>query len=443
MPSPAVELNAEEKEDLTEEAFDDFPSEDEVEGAVDADDEEAEEVETGGETLDDDPAEGDGSSTNGTDEGAEARTDSGPKGEKKTPDQDPKTGKFLPKDGKAGEAAAGEKKEEPAKPQWERFAVNMDGKAVPIAEATLTRVNGHHMLAIKDADFPRFQQRMSKAVLADQMWRGLQDAVSELEEARAIEAEGPKSKGDMEIEADTVLEFLKGKVQLEDGTVTTRMALVASAEQLAWLADRVKMKQLEHKSAYETERKTFVDKRAEDRATKAAEGEEPETQLRGIGSILMDMANEASEFPQEVKALFKGATQEEIKGIFADLVPIRRSVFWKEGKEWFSNTELILNTAKASLARLRATTPAKAGTTVSTSDKTKRAERLNKGSTTTSLKTRRTPLNPGKTGTTEKKPEGEQRENSHTRAQKAEAKYRQTTRSFMNNPGFDIDDEED
>lgn len=435
MPAPA-ELSADETDSATDEAFDDFPNEDEVEGAVDADEEDSGDLDTGGEQLDD-AGEDDGSASNGTDEGAEARVDSGPKGEQK---RDTATGKFK---GEAKEPTDEEKAVEAAKPKWEPFAVSVDRKSVAIPEAVLSKVNGHHMLAIKDADFPRFQQRIQRGALADSMWRGLNEAVAEMEEQRAIDAEGPKSKSDAEIEASTILEYLQEKVELEDGTVTTRMALaVPTKRELDWLADRVARRQLEHKNTFATERKTFVDKRAEERAAASAQNDEPEAQLRGLAALVMDMADEQSEFPQEVKDLFKGVTEAEMKAIYGDLMPIRRSVFWKEGKDWFSNTELILSTAKASLAKLRAATPGKKPGTPAAGSKTRRAEQLNKGSNSTSLKSRRAPLNPGKSGTPGKRSE-EPRETAHSKAGAAEAKYRQTTRQFLNSPDFDIPDDGD
>lgn len=439
---PSVDLNAEEKE-ITDEAFDDFElTDDQVEEAVDAEDEEDDAVETGGESLDDD-ADGKKEEVVDDGEGAEAGTDTGPKGEKK---RDPKTGQFAKDGQKTGEektgdaaaaaAAAGEKKPaEAAKPQWEKLSVNVEGKALPIPEAMLSKVNGHHMLAIKDAEFPRFQARMSKAVIAEQMWRPLQEAVAALEEQRAIDAEGPKSTTDKEIEADTIIEFLQGKVKLEDGSEVTRMSLVATPQEVAWLADRVKVKQLEHKAKFTTDRQEFITKRQEAAAAKAAETEEPETQLRGMAQTLFEMVKEHPDF--------KDVSQDQVREIYKALVPIGRSVFWKDPKDgWVANTELMYATAKDVLAKARAATPAKPGTTAGTSDKTKRAERLNKGSNSTSLKNKRTPLNPGKTGTTEKRKESE-RETSHSKAAAADAKYRQTTRDYLKSPGFDIPDDED
>lgn len=431
-----VELDAED-EAAAEEAFDDFnPTDSEIEDVVEGDEEE-EGLDTGGETLDDGPAEkDDGSATNGDDEGAEARTDAAPKGER-TRDE---TGKF--KKGEAPDAKAGTEVKKPEAPKWEKFAVAVDRRNVPIDEALVTKSGDHHILAIKSTDFPRFQQRMGRAVLADQMWRPLNEAVAELEEARALVAEGPKQQTDGEIEAQTIIEYLNEEVQLTDGTKTTRMALaIPDPRELTWLTDRVKRRQLEYKQKYETDKTAFVTKRQETRAAEATESSEPETQLRGIASIVLDFANEQSDNPQEIKDLFKGVTEAEMKAVYGALVPLRRSLYWKEGKEWFADTQLIYNTARQEIAKLRAAaTPGKPGTPATT-DKTRRGERLNKGSSTTSLKTKRAPLDPAK-----RHPRGsdsEAKENSHTRAQRNEDSYRKATRSYMNSPGFDLGDDDE
>lgn len=451
---PTTELNDDEQATV-DDAFDDFDlSEAEVEEAVDGADDD--EIDTGGEALDDDAAAGEGEGEAQPEgdqgEGAEARTDAGPKGDKV---RDKSTGKFVkkgePKPGEKRGAGAAAKPGEAeaaaaaAAPKWEKLAVSVDKALYPIDEAVVTKHGDHMMIAVKATDFPRFQQRMQRGVVADRMWRQINDAVNEIEEKRALEKDAPQPKGDKEIEAEVILEYLNEK---DPTTGQTLLSQIADPKDLKWLADRVKRRQLEHKDEFAKTRGEFVTKRQEERAAQAETAGEGEVQLRGMAKVLMDMTSEEGGYPAEVVAVFKDATPDELKKIYGALVPLRRSLYWKEGKEWYADTQLMLNTAKQELAKIRqSATPGKPGTPAAKVDpKTARAERLNKGQETqsTSLKNKRAPLRPSDSSGHPRKPAPASEKTAHTRARDAEDTYRKKTRDYLNSDGFDLpDDDED
>jgi hypothetical protein len=104
-------------------------------------------------------------------------------------------GKFVKKEGEAtaakdgaaagtaqaaAGAATGAAKDGAAEaPKWEPLQLKADKTIVPIEEARVSRGNGHHFVVVKDANFPRFVQRLQRAHLFERS----RQAIAEREKA--------------------------------------------------------------------------------------------------------------------------------------------------------------------------------------------------------------------------------------------------------------------
>ena len=197
-----------------------------------------EDTETGGESEDDEQLakglddDGEGAGADGDDDEdgpslddfledePEEKDDKGEKGEQPRDAE----GKFTKADdakpdaaaaaGDAGAAAAAKPaagaaaETQSGEPVWEPFSVNANKEPVAIGEAKITRADGHVYLAIEEKDFPRFQARVSRGIVGEQLYRKLEEGVRELEALKTA----PPPPSEAEIEAKLVLDAIKDEL---------------------------------------------------------------------------------------------------------------------------------------------------------------------------------------------------------------------------------------
>jgi hypothetical protein len=336
----------------------------------------------------------------------------------------------------AAGAAAGDKKpaeQAAAAPTWEPLSINADKQAVAIDEARISRSNGHVFLAIPEAQYQRFAQRISKGVVGERMSRQLDQGLRQIEALKAA----PPMKSDAEIEAALTYDALKPYIAefLDEKDIKLLEAQITNAKR-------------ENRDTYE--------KTEAERMAKAIEPQWEETQLGLLRGTVVDILKAVPEL--------QGLTREQVEDVLAnELLPVKNSLVFREGQEVFGNTEYILARLKARVGAADAvkaapaaagapapsTTPATAGTSSTTATKAAaNAERFNAGVTagrqvhSTSVKGNRGKPRSATRGTRDTVAAG-RRTTPRDEQVAAEDDLRKTQRRFMNSNSLDIPDDED
>jgi hypothetical protein len=313
--------------------------------------------------------------------------------------------------------------------------MKLDGKDTAIEEAVMSEANGHVYFAIPKDKFPRFQNRISRGVAGERMWRQLDQGLRELEARKTA----PAAKSDVEIECELTLEVLK-----------PHLAELMDERDIENLELRIDKAKNDAAKAYAT---------AEgERVAKASEPTWEEQQVSLIAKQVLEIvaANET----------LRGLSKEELEEVYEkELLPIRNGLVWLEGDAPMGNTQYIYDrlSARAKSAAGRkaeattdtSKTPApkpetpsvKAGDSQVPARKTAAdaADRFNRGVDaakkpgTTSVKANRD--RPAKNGATRHdEPETKAPRKSLMEEQaEAEDDLRRTTRSFMGADGFDFE----
>lgn len=314
-----------------------------------------------------------------------------------------------------------------AAPTWEPLTVTADKEKLPIGEAQVTRADGHVLIAVKEDEYNRFQQRMSKGVVAEKIWRQLHEDRQTLEAERAA----PQPKSDSEIEAAIILEAVKPHLET-----------LFDERDLEMLELKIENAKTAAARSHGVEReKFFSDRRAE--AEAAQQPGEDEQALYGIRDEMMGAVTADS--------ALQGMTETQVKNAFAELARVRRAVFWKEGTEWFSNRELIHDTLKRHMAIADAPPvsgpPASSAAVPAASPATTQAERFNRGvdsgakPRTTSLKAKRGTGRPRDERPSRNPTNGKRVQQTDEQAN--EDKWLASSRKFMSSPGLDFEDDDD
>jgi hypothetical protein len=405
---------------------------------------------------------------------AEALNDTADESEQAAAGEKPRDdkGRFVPKPDAAPAPAAGEKPAatatDPAKPangpapaagtaaapaaaaaapeppKWEKVQVKADKATFDIEEAQLTRANGHHLYAIKDADVPRFQQRLSKGIVAERMWRELNDSVKAIEAERAA----PQPKSPEQIEAEVILATLKPRLA----------ELYDDPKDIELLQLRIKEAQRDYQDKFKTERIAY-DKKIADEAAKATQPEvDQKAQLEGLATTMFQLVDRHPEL--------QGLTREQLQEVYNELVPIRKAAYWKEDGQWYADTQLIHSRIAAkkagtsSQAAASSSAPSKeppaaaspsAGTSAAgAAGKPDAGERFNAAQDTaakprsTNLKLQRDAGRPSETSTTgATRGNGNGRGSQKTPAQIAEDKARATARRYLSSDTLDFEEPDD
>lgn len=417
--------------------------------AIETDEPGEDEVEAGTETLDDDEPSSEGESVaDGVDrgDGRDVKGKFVPKaGDEPATDAKPATddaaAKALAGTTPATAAAAPTTAATPSpEPAWEPYTVKADRQQVPLEGVMVTRANGHALIALPEAELGRFNARIARGHIAEQVWRQLQTEKQEFE----LQKSAPQPKSDLEIEAEVTLEAIKP--YLTD---------LLDATQLENLELKVKVAQSNYRAQFDTDERTRREQAtAETRTTEQAEAERG-TQLEGLATEILNLL----EHVPELKSL--GFTPDEVKAVYADLAPVVRGVYWREGDGWFVNRDAIVAKLRAHAA-LRTKAPGTSaapapGTAASATTAapgtggtgTSHAERFNKGQASaavpgsTSLKAKRG-------APSDTRPQlatagaRNTRDDEPSPALKAEENWRKKTRAFLNSNSLDFpDDDED
>lgn len=451
-------------------AGDDFDEEFDGIGGLDLEDDDeggegrdGDAIATGGESLDEEDEESETIPVEGVDRG------DGRDGKGKFAKTDAKVdGKVDAKsdaklDAKAGDApAAGAAAAKPAdaaaaapEPKWEPLQITADKALVPIKEAQITRANGYTIISVKDADFPRMQERLGRAHLferhrqaIEERTRTLAQGVKDLEAERAA----PQAKSDEEIAAAMIVE-----------TIGDRLAEVLEPHELENLKLRIQIAQKDGKDASAKARKEYFDGLAAKEREANAPLEEQETQLKGVADTLFGVLARH----KEALGTFDDA---DLRAVYDELTQMARAVYWKEKDGWYHNTQVVFDALKrrkdAVAARTAAgttgapptngntaaggPTAAAAGDAKGGKDKAAAAERFNRNvdsgarPRTTSVKDARDTSRPrAERNTRELAGAGAGRGGKKTAEQQAEDDVRKSSRKWLRSDTLDIEDDDD
>jgi hypothetical protein len=355
------------------------------------------------------------------------------------------------KTGDAAAAGAGAAAEEP---KWETLQFKADKAIVPIDEARISRANGHHFIAVKDADFPRFLARVQRGHIYERSRQAIEQRARDLEQGiKDVELEraAPQAKSDAEIEAEIVMAEIKKRLDLGEGM----WADLLDERDQELLDAKVRLAQKEHKEQHTTARDTYFAKKKEEADAETADATADQTAFTGIADSLLTIKDTYPEF--------KDASEEQLRAAYNELVTYRRAVYWREGSEWYQNSQAMYDTLKkhvntSSSARSSSAPPAAGNTATATQSTTqddaaaRGAERHNRGvdsaaapaaPRTTNVKANRGTPRPRDERNTRAAAGAAARGPRKTKEMEAEDAFRATSRKFMNSASLDIDDDED
>lgn len=357
---------------------------------------------------------------------------------------------------KAADKPAAEEKPAAEAPKWEPLQVRSGKVVVPIEEAQVTKANGYTIFSVKDEQAPRFMDRLNRAhlfeqnrVAIEQRVQALAAGIKELETERAA----PQAQTDAEIEAAIVL-----------ATVMPHLEEILTPEQFENMKLRVKLAQKDHRDSFTTKRKEYFDGVAKKQEDEAAPQQDIATQEKGIVDTLFGVF-------REHQAELTGLTEKELRQVHEDLTKIGRAVYWKEGGEWYHNTQLVFDHLKRQKDAMSSggssdAPPAKGNTAAGTSDagtggsadakpdgkgtsdKPAKGDQFNRG-VDSAAKPRSNSL---KNGRERQRPRDERntREpaNASSRREKpaemvAEDQYRKTTRAYLNSDSLDFEEDDE
>ena len=223
-----------------------------------------------------------------------------------------------PAAGTAAETQSGE-------PVWEPFSVNANKEPVAIGEAKITRADGHVYLAIEEKDFPRFQARVSRGIVGEQLYRKLEEGVRELEARKTA----PPPPSEAEIEAKLVLDAIKDE-----------LPNLLDEKDLEILELRIKNAKHEAQVEYHQQE--------EARVAQAREPQWDDQQAEGIANTMIGLVQA---FPE-----LKGLSREQLEEVYErELLPVRNALYFREGEQLFANTQYMYDRLKA---RVGSGTPA-------------------------------------------------------------------------------------
>jgi hypothetical protein len=343
-------------------------------GAVVADDDEGVEEEPtlaveDGESLDDDEEEGESEGvrdlTIGEDEPAPAKDTKAAKPGVDRGDGRDVEGKFVPKPGDASAAAASSAAAPAAaeQPKWDTYTVRAERETVPLDGVQVSRKDGYAIIAMPEKALGRFNERIARGHLAEKFWRELKAERDTFEFERAA----PPKKSDAEIEGQLIAEAMKPHV-----------ADFLSLEQIENLELRIAIAKREASDEYtknEATRRTTADT---ERSTREEQANEPAVALDWMRQEFLHVLGN----PQFNMGPLN-LTPEEVTQVFNDLVPLRKAVVYREGNDWYSERDVIVQRLRAkAAARSSAAAPAGVTAAPAASRAVATAERFNKGQAT-------------------------------------------------------------
>ena len=310
---------------------------------------------------------------------------------------------------------------------------------VTIPDAKIVKQNGFVHVAVPETSWQRFEQRLSRGYHAERRWRQIDQLQRELD-ARKTQ---PARKTDREIEAELSMSLL-------EEVMGEQFNSVLKPEEYENLKLRVKLAQREEADRYAAE-----EKKAVETAHEPAWEEQQQTGIAQEINQMMTAADVVAANPD-----LRTLTREDLQEVFKGLLPIARSVYYKEGDNIYSDRRLILGALKQRAAQKSASPngtassapapdPAKAATpapTASPQGKTPaaRAERLNRGADaaarTTSVKAARD-TRPAQATTRE--PTRQTTGPVVSDHEKAVDDYNRLSRAYISSNGFDIPGLED
>jgi hypothetical protein len=329
-------------------------------------------------------------------------------------------------------AVAGDTKSATAKPaegapKWEPFSVNVDKQPVTIEEASIQRANGVVYIGMKEEQFARFQQRISRGVVGERMWRQLQDGLKELD----VQRSAPARESDAEIEARLTYEALKPHVKdfLDDRDVEL-------------LEAKIELAKANSAKAYSTA-ETARAAKAKEVPWEAQQATALEETARGIVAADPELA---------------GLSSEEIDDVIQnELLPVRAALITRDDAgEMYGNTQYVFDRLKARASNKKtganataagaapSKTPATTGnsSTTASSATDKRADRFNRGvdaaPRSTSFAARRGESRPANGATRRSGRRGGRKLTPQQDRERAEDRYRKKERDFLKSPGLDF-----
>ena len=223
----------------------------------------------------------------------------------------------------------------PAAPTWEPLAVKVDRAIVPLDGAQVTEANGYKLISVKAPEFSRFMQRVQRGHLYERDWRAIQERASALQQGITdlqAERSAPQQKSDEQIEAEHVLEAVKPFLKE-----------IFDPQSLENLELKIKLAQRDHKESFATERKTYFDKLATDRAQEAAKTMTETDVAQQIQGVAATMQEVIGQFPDEFATL----QPEQLKAAYQDLLELQRdfgsNIYWKDPADgqWYKNTQAV------------------------------------------------------------------------------------------------------
>lgn len=393
---------------------------------------------------------------------APKKDEKGEKGEKVV---DAKTGTAAPaKDGAKPDAAAATGDGKPAadaKPadapiKWEPLQLRVGKAIVPFEEARVADLGDTVGFVVKKTDVARFNQRLERGHLFETNRQAIEGRRRELDQGikdLELERAAPQGKGETEIKAEIILEAVEAKLaETGDGAAGGSWVDLFTPTERELLKARIELAQKAEKERVGTERTTYFDTKKKEADAAAAPERDLQTQARGIIDETRTLRDEHPEF--------KAATDEQLMAALQELGKVRKSVYWKEGDDWFVNRELIAEALKRAMAAAPASTqttdtkvaPSKpentaagASTDGKTTDATTRAEAHNRGvntakkPTSTSFKAQRDGGPRDERHTRSRDGSGKEGTREKSKAMAAEDSYRSATDKFMRSPDLDVD----
>jgi hypothetical protein len=352
---------------------------------------------------------------------------------------------------------------------WEPLAVKVGRQQFTVPEAQVMMKKGsdgkdYAFLAVPKEQLDRFQARIGRGVQAEKMSRELearirevQDMKTELDEeykappAGAIwdlgagtwrDAKGAAVAGraptDAEIESMVFMAALRG-----EGPYANKEGFAAKLHEVfePWQIELMERDvKLAQRSARDYQAKYSQDRRTE-REHAATVGQEEE---KGMADTIVEIAEAYPEF--------KDLSDDDLKAVFTALKPYQRAIFWREGNEYFRNTEQVYGALKQKAAEVASRPAPQAapgkGQPAKATAAPSRDERFNQGQRTAAQPTKpgTTSLSARRDGTKRPDPKSptrkERREQKRQRRlspeARAEVRHRQDVRKFMSSPDLDF-----
>lgn len=243
---------------------------------------------------------------------------------------------------------------------WEPLVIGADKEQVAIEEAAVQKVAGHYMIAVPEAQFARFQQRLGRGVVAEKVWRHVEAERRELATQRETMEREAGLKTEAEIEAEETLKLLPREVlksilderdlDLLDARVAARVAKEG--------VRKAPEKPAEGAPAAAPAKETVTAEAAPEPAAEAPQLPDEDIQAFGLADEIKAIVGQ---FPDPaVRAQLRALGIDTLKEVYTELYEVRDQVVWKQDGEWYTNRDLIFEKLKA---RIPATATAPASST--------------------------------------------------------------------------------